>query len=563
MTVQLNKRRNRTMDPAALLAPVLMVSGLLLGHLQFHAYPLLAPESLIALVAAAVIGASLGLIPALLGPSNTRALMLGLTLLIFIDFQFGSNAIVRNLLDNDHGLPQWAFFSIAFAFGFIVFLAFLSMREHIATIFVTGFGAFFLSTLLIPAPSMRFGAEGAATPVMASRTDSIVLHLILDGHIGIEGIPLDMTGGPETKAALLRFYEKWGFRVFGGAYSPYLMTLNSVANLMNSEVSPIDLVNVEAGHRYDRAYGVTENKYFRAAAQRNRNIRIYQSDYLDFCADTRAPIEYCFTYPTSSINALTGSSLAATTKARIILDSFLRRENISGKIYADFFDRSYYSSIAVPEVFSTMREDMIANPAGKLFFGHLMLPHDPYIWDRQCQLRPDAAQWISRRPDHTDLTTLGTPDYRQQAYAHYFDQVHCVVRQLDALLLAIDEAGHLQDATIIIHGDHGSRITLRDPIIAHRDAASRRDYIDSFSTLFAIRSPDLEPGYSSELQALPNLIATHAFGNPPPMAQHTVYLRNDAKLEGLDLMPVRMPDLGSPQQLTHSEAVKNSRSQLE
>jgi hypothetical protein len=110
------------------------------------------------------------------------------------------------------------------------------------------------------------------------------------------------------------------------------------------------------------------------------------------------------------------------------------------------------------------------------------------------------------------------------------------------MLMTIDKAGLLQDATIIIHGDHGSRITLRDPIIANRNQATIIDYVDSFSTLFAIRSPELEPGYSSQLQPLPNLIAEHLFGIPAPMDKQTVYLRNDSKLEGLDLLSVPMPD---------------------
>ena len=108
--------------------------------------------------------------------------------------------------------------------------------------------------------------------------------------------------------------------------------------------------------------------------------------------------------------------------------------------------------------------------------------------------------------------------------------------------MVIDKAGLLRDATIIIHGDHGSRITLRDPIIAYRDQATKIDYVDSFSTLFAIRSPEIEPGYSSRLRPLPNLIAEHILRMPAPMDDQTVFLRNDSKLEGIDLMPVPMPN---------------------
>jgi len=534
-------QRDHRVNLFALFGPALMLLGLMIGHLNFHAYPLLTPESLIVLAAFAGIGILLGLVPALLGPTNLRAFLLGMILLFFLDLQFGSNVKFR-LFVIDHELPWWGFVTIAFVAGTTAFWLILSLREHIATIFFTFFGVFFLGALLIPSPSIKFGAEGPAESSEASSNDPLTVYLILDSHLGIEGIPLDLAGGPETKETLLRFYEKWGFRTFGGAYSPYLMTLNSVAYTLNGVVSDKDLLFIEHGQRRGRAYQLTENRYFRSVLQSNRKIRVFQSDYVDFCADTQAPVEYCFTYPTSSIHTLVGAKLAALTKARIIIDSYLRRENISGKIYDFFVTRWFHSSIVVPEIFSALGDDIVANPHGNLFFGHLILPHDPYVWNRQCQIRPDAASWMSRRIDHIDLTTLGTPEYRVRAYADYFDQVHCVVQLLDDLLMLIDKAGLLRDVTIIIHGDHGSRITLRDPIIAYRDQATKIDYVDAFSTLFAIRSPEIEPGYSSELQPLPNLIAEYVFGIPAPMEEQTVYLRNDSKLEGLDLLSVPMPN---------------------
>jgi hypothetical protein len=536
------RQRDHRVDLFALFGPSLMLLGLMIGHLNFHAYPLLTPESLIVLIAFAAFGIILGLIPALLGPTNLRAFLLGMLLLFFLDLQFGWNVTFRNLFVVDHGLPWWAFFIFAFVAGTTAFWIILSMREHIATIIFTFFGVFFLGVLLIPGPSNKFGAEGAAESSEVSSNDPLIIYLILDSHQGIEGIPLDLPGGPETRETLLRFYEKWGFRTFGGAYSPYLMTLNSVAYSLNGAASDKDLLYIEHGQRIDRAYRLTENKYFRAVLKSKRKIRVFQSDYVDFCADAQAPVEYCFTYPTSSVHSLVGAKLAPLSKARIIIDSYLRRENVSGQLYEFVVTQWFHSSIAVPEIFNVLGDDIVANPRGNLFFGHLMLPHDPYVWDRQCQIRPNAASWTSRRPDHTDLTTIGTPEYRVRAYADYFDQVHCVVQLLDDMLMTIDKAGLLQDATIIIHGDHGSRITLRDPIIANRNQATIIDYVDSFSTLFAIRSPELEPGYSSQLQPLPNLIAEHLFRIPAPMDKQTVYLRNDSKLEGLDLLSVPMPD---------------------
>lgn len=544
--LELHDRHGRRINLSALFAPALMLTGLMIGHLKFHAYPLLAPEAMIVLVAIAGLGTLLGLFPALLGPTNLRAFILGLLLLVFLDIQIGSIVTLQIPFSIGRGLPWWAISAVAFVAGFVaffaVFLAILSMREHIAAIFAAVFGVFFLSALLIPSPSMKFGVDEVTQFTVQQSNEPPIVHIILDGHIGIEGIPLDLPGGPETKSALLQFYEKWGFRLYGRAYSPYLMTINSVGNLLNNIVSEKDLVNIEVGQRFGGAKRLIQNEYFRTVLESNRNIRVFQSDYLDYCDLAEAPVAYCYTYPVSSIYALLDAELTAAAKARIIFDSFFRRRSISVKLYELFVPRPFYSSVAVPEVFNALRNDILAHPRGNLYFGHLMLPHDPYVWDQQCRFRPDTRQWMNRRPDHLDLTTLGTPEYRKKAYTDYFDQVHCVVLLLDDLFTSMDRAGLLQDATVIIHGDHGSRISVSDPIIAYRDQATKSDYVDSFSTLFAIRSPLLEPGYSSELLSLPNLFAEHIFKLPAPMNDQILYLRKDSKLENKDLLPVPMPD---------------------
>ena len=45
------------------------------------------------------------------------------------------------------------------------------------------------------------------------------------------------------------------------------------------------------------------------------------------------------------------------------------------------------------------------------------------------------------------------------------------------------------DAFIIVHGDHGSRISLRRANILNQDKLTPEDYRDVFSTLFVIKPP--------------------------------------------------------------------------
>ncbi len=73
-------------------------------------------------------------------------------------------------------------------------------------------------------------------------------------------------------------------------------------------------------------------------------------------------------------------------------------------------------------------------------FGHIMSPHPPYMWDRNCN---------PRRPRNY---TLGDYDSWKNTKA-YVDQLQCLNRWL---LSFIDEAlAQGENAIIVLHGDHG------------------------------------------------------------------------------------------------------------
>ncbi len=59
----------------------------------------------------------------------------------------------------------------------------------------------------------------------------------------------------------------------------------------------------------------------------------------------------------------------------------------------------------------------------------------------------------------------------------------------------MDDAGVFDEATIIVHGDHGSRISVIEPAAQYADQVTDRDLIDSYATLFAMRGPTVTAGY--------------------------------------------------------------------
>ena len=68
---------------------------------------------------------------------------------------------------------------------------------------------------------------------------------------------------------------------------------------------------------------------------------------------------------------------------------------------------------------------------------------------------------------------------------------------LDQFLDTLESRGLLAEATIVVNGDHGSRIPEHFPsgISLERGMLTEADYRDTFSTLYAIKAPGVASAY--------------------------------------------------------------------
>src|SRR3546814_19973626 len=93
---------------------------------------------------------------------------------------------------------------------------------------------------------------------------------------------------------------------------------------------------------------------------------------------------------------------------------------------------------------------------GTAYFAHRLIPHGPYIPRSDCSLRSDVNGWLSNRPPfRREMSESG----RRRSHAAHFEQMQCVQQKLGQLFQQMKAAGPFDDATILIHGDHGSRLS--------------------------------------------------------------------------------------------------------
>jgi hypothetical protein len=151
-----------------------------------------------------------------------------------------------------------------------------------------------------------------------------------------------------------------------------------------------------------------------------------------------------------------------------------------------------------PDWFDRFTAFAAAVPRGTHLFAHFMVPHAPYLLTQDCVVsgRFEAGYYLSARFPAVERT-----EQRQRFYEGYFAQLRCVQQKLDELLLAVGQSENYRDAVIIIHGDHGSRISSGNIL----EDYTERDFVDNYGTFFAMKSPALLPGVDCEFVSLPEV----------------------------------------------------------
>lgn len=521
------------------------------NYIVYAEYDRLYPDVLI--VAGQLCLVAIGLTFVLKVPSRVlRAAVFALLItVVFSDalFEFGTNDNVTTRL-----IMLSA--TLLAALGIMFFL-----RDRANIVVLGGSLSMFVATLVIGILAFRSHEPSIpAAQIESSGAKPVLVHIILDEHIGVAGIPANVSGGVAAANALRDFYLSSGFRVFSGAYSPFFQTEHALANALNFDAS-------DGAHQYltRKRYGfkLDQNAYLKTYADRGKPIRIYQSDYLDLCDPAVADAGSCHTYRPDQIASATIAELQTAERARLLLNMYyssfavvkilklgenrlnrwLVRQGKSPRHLKLWHGR--VGPIATAPIFERLLNDLSRARNGEVFFAHLLNPHYPYAYNADCSIRSPISSWRLRQ----QWDKSNSRESRILSYQQYFDQLACIRKRINKLFDTMKSAGTFEDATIVIHGDHGSRIGLRDPDIQHAGKMTPEDYADSFSTLFALRSPDVKPGIDNRMLPLPSLVE-HALKGPEasisPPTRPTVFIAD--KKNGFTQFP--LPPFSATQTMT-------------
>ena len=440
-----------------------------------------------------------------------------------------------------------------------------SMKESFFTVITYIFLAMAIVAIMLWMSSyeraeLRF--SGNMTP-SKEKTLPRVIHLVLDEHIGIEGLPKEFARSATLKNKLKKFYANNQFALFGGAYSHYFNSYNSISNFLNFTAMNKDRALIYSG---DEPYRLTRNEYFKFLSKKSYKLNVLGANYIDFCEGSSVEFSNCFTFPAHGLQAFSKLQLPLTQKLQVVTSRYLLRSRHLRDLVALYYD---YQQILVANgfpitpltwflpldelrmhplntdaVLDGLWEDVIALPPGNILFAHLLIPHHPYVFQTGCVLQADVSKWKNRYLPFSPFRN--TDESRAERYQLYAEQIECLYEKLNRLFKKMKTAGIFENSIIIIHGDHGSRIVRTEPSIQNEARLLDADIIDGFSTLFAVKLPEQKGLYDPKAYPLEYLLQVKVLNylsSNHASVQHSspfVYLKAENPMD-VDLKKVPYP----------------------
>lgn len=298
------------------------------------------------------------------------------------------------------------------------------------------------------------------------------------------------------------------FDIYPNAFSNYTRTKDSIPSILNGRL----LKRLEEFlYENDRRPVLHQNKYFDHYRSKGYGLRVYQSDYLQYASGASDTVRVR-DYRSNSLKALHNVLLPWTDRLRQLFVVYLQSDQFWWSNWTSVTPSSLHPDklrlgpIAFQHLWpEQVIADYAAAERSSLFFVHVLTPHFPYVYNADGSFS-NMSEWN----EHTDqeFTDSETTAYTNR-YRRYCGQVQFVATQLERLLTSLRNTGLYDSTTIVLHGDHGSRLRLlraedeklRQKLLSvpgptlpasrfdYTREPEARDLLNRFSALLAIKRP--------------------------------------------------------------------------
>ena len=302
--------------------------------------------------------------------------------------------------------------------------------------------------------------------------------LIFDEMSGLNSIDSNVENGDNINEYITEFFSKNKFDIYTNAFSLFKSTdrsLSSVFNFIKSKQEYADINKtrdfnfLKKSSNYFIVNDLIENKFF--DLNENKNIIVQQSMFINFCDHPKVIICNQFNPFDEELTFLNGFKNTKLTK-------YVSLYRNNGSILSRLFWRSLLQLRAIdtmldPDgekasiqyIFSQLFEDIKNNENSSLFFSHILVPHIPYGFKKNCEY------------DGSKTTNFNSLSIDQKRSQHNLEK-YCLINYLDEFLKKLMEISEFKNLEIIIFSDHDSRIdgsqVENNVIFVHKKQGSKK-----------------------------------------------------------------------------------------
>jgi len=388
------------------------------------------------------------------------------------------------------------------------------------------FSIMFMTTAFFSSEGSLFRAIESAKPTAARLSQAKVggapppiVHIVLDEFASLSRAP-EASSLRALNEEIEADYLKRGFAVFRATRATSGSSAISLSELVAPRGQAYANENALQSKAKRAIFEVPRNKYFEDLKRLGYRISVLQSSHLDFCGrETDACLTYkraefidaALRYEKPPLERLRAAAAVMHARAssmsgerRVTLYGFaiqgLDQAGIDGLTRRSGRDEKIWSPSGVSlRAFDYLDTNFATPQSGEAYFIHLLLPHFPYVLNRDCETNPpNQWRWPLWAPESAMAgTALDT------IYAAYGEQVRCTHLRTMRLVDAITKSQGGSQTIFIIHGDHGARIHSK---IGHLDEtkADEAILVDGLDTFFVIKAP----GVTAEVDETEALLQT-------------------------------------------------------
>ena len=453
----------------------------------------------------------------------TQQLLVSLTIILWLDTQLNYYEFSLGLLSAVPFSTAGLFGLIAILLGLSLFLLLVIQKRIGAPFYLFTFVTFSFLALIVagtnlarggisPSAGSRIGFVESGGPTefpVANRGEVIALppvlngkslvQIVFDAHGSLGEDPADAARAALIKRSAQELLLDRGFVLGTEVFSRYFQTHDSVGNTINFSI------NREHKKFFDDGANLVELKLFEQLSASGYEGHVFQSTWLNFCEARAVRYRTCQTYTGESVVSLISMIPDMLDRLRISLASYVVGLPLPNKMLV-FYARVLaprlpdalptFRSPAGPlslmafDILDDLKKSVIRNAGRESFyFAHILMPHGPFSVDSSCSLRQPIGYWRqSTDPEAMKQGKENTVQGRLDSLEDYYEQLSCLYVVLDRMLSSWDEAGVLDSLVIVMHGDHGSRVSLNWPKSADQPSTeSTQNDRDNFLTHFTYR----------------------------------------------------------------------------